>query len=160
MTIPEKIIANHNLKPYHNNWMKGIIELPFGTFYHYFRCLGSCGHEPKDSLIFRFTIKNYDDTAVIDKLIASIEENVAKINPQILSIVKVKNLLNFDSLLFTPFAYTILPPSEDADFDAKQIQVIPIYNAEFSGDESPRECHYIFRKELIPPDWNRKPYKK
>lgn len=150
--IPVEIVNNYYLKPYLiSNWYKGGVDLPIGKFIFFFK------DDEVNNVVLRVNIKNYDNGNVFDVLISQIDELVKKIDFWTLAKTELKNVENFDSLIFAPFKYTTIPKSEFPDFDAKQVMVFPAYCHEVTGNESPKDLEIMLRKYLFAVDWNREP---
>jgi hypothetical protein len=150
--IPKEIINDYSLKPYSiPKWYKGEADLQIGKFIYFFK------DDKSRDIVFRVNIKNYANENVFESLLLQIDKQIEKIDLQTLAKTKLCKVENFDSLIFAPFKYTVIPKSDFPDFDAKQVMVFPAYCFEVAGNESPKDFNIILRKHLLAVDWNREP---
>jgi len=148
--IPEEIKHNHFLKPYKNDWLMGIIELPNRIFHHYFKA--------KNGFVYNTTIQNYDNRTTIDNFLKTIDKEIDKQELDLTRLNKIplSDIEEFTHLVFAPFKYTIIPNSNFPDFDKKRIYIYPIHSFELAGKESIKDMKAITKRGLSTTDWNRK----
>jgi len=149
--IPKEIMMNHCLEPYKNNWYKGRLQFPNKLALHFFK--------EDDNYIFNITIQDYDNEKVIDHFLEIIDNELErqKLNFSKLNIVPLSKIELFDNMIFAPFEYTLIPSSDNADFDNKRVYIYPVYCCELSGKESKKDIKNITRNILSTSEWNRKP---
>lgn len=149
--IPKDIIEDYELKSYKNEWLRGEIDLPNRLFLHFFK-------ETKD-FILNITIQNFDNKKAINKIlsIAELEIDKNKIDKKKLNKRPMSGVESFDSLIFAPFDYTLIPSSDNISFDKKLLYFYPIYDFELTGDESKKDIKAITRRVLSTTEWNREP---
>jgi hypothetical protein len=153
--LPE-ILLKSGLKPYKNGWYILFSNFPpeiekknSSNFYK---------EDEKQDIIYTtgvrdYSIRQYNKNEIIDSYLLQIDKNIEYIQKYKLTKTELIGIGDFHNLLFIPFRFSIMPPGTYA----KMIQIMPVYDYEVSGNETPKEMKEMIKKYLLPIDWDRKP---
>lgn len=133
------------------NWYFYSNKTPGFIFTHYLNFSLLEGH------IIKVSIRGEMEVEAVYEFLMSIEKFITDDCTD--RIVKITNIAyketNFDAMLFIPSSYHTSFATYSDRLHQKTIGVFPIYNCEFSGDESPDTVKFLRQDIVSTVNWNR-----